>query len=319
MVNRGHLQTVLAIGIGFFGAMLGGCRAPAFSKVETLQDLVVAEAGDNQPAEPEGEVVSEMPLELHASLMENLEKGGLEENSGRPDQAARYYYRILRVDPSHAEAHQRLARLSAEAEDYRQSERHYRMALEKYPESARLWEDLAHCLAVQNRPDEAKEALRRSVHLSTRAVARREMPWKVVDGWSDLREPTRLDVARLEPTLLPPTEEHSDLVNRQAGGPPLASKAEAGSSDVRQSSTFPVEVARRVAKPYLPRPVIQQIYDPERTRPSPFALASLDQEVAHAVPRESGVGQSLEGSGGGSLDREGVRAEELPLWTLPSE
>lgn len=311
----------LAIGIGLLGAMLGGCRAPAFSKVEKLQDLVVAELSDEEAGEPLVETAAEMSLELQTSLMENLDKGGREETSGRPDQAARYYQRILRVDPTHAEAHQRLARLAAEAGDFRQSERHYRMALEKYPESARLWGDLAQCLAVQNRAGEAKEALQRSVHLSTRAIAGTETPWKVAEGGSEAAEPKRLDVVQLDPATFQPPVEIGNSPNRHTQSPLVRPDVDMDAGRVRQSSTFPVEVARSAAKPYLPGPVIQRIQEPASGgQTPPYALASLDRDAGTTTVEAVGEPTPPDGSREETQSvSSGSRTVELPLWTLPAE
>ena len=196
MSERSLNWTACAIGIGLFGAMLGGCRthpAPVISFVPPMPVSATAVSAEENEEHPQ----SEPDDGSKAAIAENLQNGDVEESRGRPAQAAEYYERILRIDSRHAEAHRRLARIAAADQDFRQAERHLRVALETYPESRELWTELARCCAAQNRPRDARRALQRAVGAENPERAGSVSPQPVFAARDD--PPGRIHLAPLPP------------------------------------------------------------------------------------------------------------------------
>lgn len=171
MSERSVNWTAWAIGIGLFGAMLGGCRTSRAPAVQSPPEAIPISAAV-EPIVPSGEPAPDASdSNRQAAIAKNLQEGELEESAGRPAQAAKYYQRILRIDSQHTEAHRRLARIATAGEDYRQAERHLRAALATYPDSRELWTELARCCAAQNRPHDARRALERAVKTSSKKAS----------------------------------------------------------------------------------------------------------------------------------------------------
>jgi tetratricopeptide (TPR) repeat protein len=87
----------------------------------------------------------------------------LEETS--PLEARQGYLQALAADPTHADAHVNLGRLSHAAGELSHAEVHYRKALEVAPEDATAQFNLAVLLEDRGRPDEAIEAYRQAIAL----------------------------------------------------------------------------------------------------------------------------------------------------------
>ena len=302
MSERSRNWTACAIGIGLFGAMLGGCRthpAPVVSAVaEPTPTAVVAESAAEDGPHPQGEPEDGSK----AAIAENLQKGETEESRGRPAQAAEYYERILHIEARHAEAHRRLARIAAAGQDYRQAERHLRVALEAYPDSRELWTSLARCCAAQNRPRDARRALQRAVGSKNPGIpvagSFAEQP---VFATRDER-PGRIHLAPLPPRL------------EGTGQPPtmIVRTARATSEHPRRTS---VDNPQRHALPLLPKSFVRQA----RARPRDASseaihLVSLTpdemiREDAGSIPSQDSQTTVPDGNlplweGGGSLRME---------------
>jgi len=106
----------------------------------------------------EEQLTDRTPLRSDA-VAENLRRGHLEARAGRPDQAARFYERVLRDDPGNADAHHRLAVLADRDGDFVSSERNYLAALERRPDDADLLNDLGYSYLLQRRFAESARTL----------------------------------------------------------------------------------------------------------------------------------------------------------------
>lgn len=98
-------------------------------------------------------------------IAENLRRGHREAESGRPDQAMRFYERVLRDDPQNVEAHHRMAVLADRAGDYFAAERSYLAALDARPDNPDLLNDLGYSYLLQQRYAECEQALRQATRL----------------------------------------------------------------------------------------------------------------------------------------------------------
>ena len=108
---------------------------------------------------------SETKDRLVTTIAENLRRGIAELNAGRPEQAARFYERVLRDDPSNVEALHRLARLADFANDAYAAERHYLAALEQAPNDLDLLSDLGDFYLTQKRYSECEQILQQVMHI----------------------------------------------------------------------------------------------------------------------------------------------------------
>jgi hypothetical protein len=101
-----------------------------------------------------------------AEVARNLERGQNEVAAGRPDQAVRFYERVLRDDPKNFEALHRLAVLADTSGDFLAAERSYLRALEGHSNDSDLLNDLGYSYLLQERFAEAEQTLRRALALN---------------------------------------------------------------------------------------------------------------------------------------------------------
>lgn len=161
---------VPCLAVGICLACAAGCtrnslRPPAATAQQELQQALAA-SGRSLPGadRPGGE--SPDGSSSATEVSENLLRGHREADAGRLDQAARYYERVLRVDPRHPVAHHRLGVIADQNRDFAAAERHYSAALEVRPDDPDVLNDLGYCYLLQDRYPESERTLREAVALA---------------------------------------------------------------------------------------------------------------------------------------------------------
>ena len=202
------------------------------------------------------EIAAEREARLAVSIAENLRRAMIETKAGRPDQAAQYYERVLRDDPSNVEAHHRLAVLAEQAGDIYAAERSYLAALELAPNDPDLLRDLDGYYRKQRRFPPSELASRQALGTDSTHKLAMANPLQKTPSTGDDRnasEPAQAtamqderqdETPSMQSVSVRPDAEASHFAGRPAtrstivltGGPSTASLPLWSSTDGRQSA-----------------------------------------------------------------------------------
>ncbi|MGC1274065.1 MAG: tetratricopeptide repeat protein [Planctomycetaceae bacterium] len=152
-----------ALSIGCAHVPTNSTAPGMFSLPEAIDDRFDGRTG---PEVTTGSPQTSEETDRHGvEISENLRRGRQEAEAGRPDQAVRFYERVVRDDPQNAEAHHRLAVLADRAGDYFAAERSYLAALDAGPDDPDVLNDLGYSYLLQQRYAECEQALRQATRL----------------------------------------------------------------------------------------------------------------------------------------------------------
>lgn len=224
--------TCLLVGASAVGCSRNPIRSADGSAQNDLERALAAYGDRARPVSSAAERPAPGPGAPETQIPENLGRGHREAEAGRPDQAARFYERVLRDDPRHPVAHHRLAVIADQSRDFAAAERHYAAALESRPEDPEVLNDLGYSYLLQGRYPESERTLRDALAFAPsdeRALTNLGMLYGTIGDVDRALAVLRLtgseDEARAKLALLSPSSSRQ-AASRDAVAPPLAYPAE---------------------------------------------------------------------------------------------
>ncbi len=314
-------------------ALLCGCSRQYVQPPFAQKFPAVAEQADDSRSLPqigtERRRASAIDFNLNrsAEVAENLRRGRQEAESGRPDQAARFYERVLRDDPGHAEAHHRLAVLAADAEDYAVAERHYLAALQSDRENPDLINHLGYSYLLQRRYGEAEQAFRQVLSITDRhesAIANLALLYTTVGAPDQALDVLRLtasnDAAHARLVQLKPFAGVADGERGPSAGQPPVTRPH-NAAEIEGYAVYELAHAE-IARRETPRPgLIEPLPDIHSRRAAskvalrePYVRRSRDDTSAFgAMPSQSRNEDTASAAVTDSMPS--IEPQSLPLWT----